>query len=127
LTKRTQTKKPTQQAPSTINSTPPKQAVEDVKVESNTVATPKPKRANSKAPAKPRGRPKKAVVEKPVPPEGRVGHEYQMPAPVSKAVDVASRNITYVSAGNAVPSKYEQFKAWLVFKLYQVTSLFRGY
>lgn len=123
MTKRKVTQKPN----TIINPTPPKQAVESDKDESNTVAAPKPKRANSKAPAKPRGRPKKAVVEKPVPPEGRVGYEHQMPAPVSKAVDVASRTITYVSAGNAVPSKYEQFKSWLVYRLYVVTSYFRGY
>lgn len=77
------------------------------------------KRANSKAPAKPRGRPKKIVGEPTV--------EINLPAPVSKVVDVDSRTITYASAGNAVPSKYGQFKAWLVFKLYVVTSYFRGF
>ena len=114
------TKRKIPQKPSaTINSTPPKQAVESDKAESNTVATPKPKRANSKAPAKPRGRPKKAAVEPKI--------EINIPAPVSKAIDVGSRTITYASAGNAIPSKYEQFKAWLVFKLYVLTSYFRGY
>lgn len=77
------------------------------------------KRANSKAPAKPRGRSKKIVGEPTV--------EINLPAPVSKVVDVDSRTITYASAGNAVPSKYGQFKAWLVFKLYVVTSYFRGF
>ena len=123
MTKRTNKPK----AAPTINSTAPVSSIESDKAESNTVATPKPRRANSKATAKPRARTKKVVVEKPVPPEGRVGQEYQMPAPISKAIDVDSRTITYASAGNAVPSKYEQFKAWLVFKLYHYTSYFRGY
>ena len=118
MTKRSKPKATSTVAP-TINSTAPKQAVESDKAESNTVATPKPKRANNKAPVKPRGRPKKTVVEPKV--------EINLPAPVSKAVDVDSRTITYASAGNAVPSKYEQFKAWLVYKLYVVTSYFRGY
>ncbi len=121
------TKRKTPQKPNAaINSTPPKQAIESDKVESNTVATPKPKRANSKAPAKPRGRPKKVVVEKPTPPEGRVGQEYQMPVPVIKAIDVDSRTITYASTGKP-PSLYSRFKDWLVFKLYYYTSYFRGY
>jgi len=57
----------------------------------------------------------------------RLKEEINLPAPVSKAIDVDSRTITYASAGNAVPSKYEQFKAWLVFKLYYHTSYFRGF
>lgn len=50
MTKRTQTKKPTQQAPSTINSTAPKQGVESVKPKTNTQVAQKPKQA--KTPAK---------------------------------------------------------------------------
>lgn len=127
MTKRTNKPKATP----TINSTAPKQAVESDNGESNTVAAPKTKRANSKAPAKPRGRPKKALVE-------RVGDDLvytedgkqlldEALTTVNKVIDVDSRTVTYVSAGNAVPSKYEQFKAWLVFKLYYYTSYFRGY
>ena len=108
-----------------------KQLSESVEAKSNTrvaKTTKAPTNAPQKASTtKPRGRPKKVVTEKPVPPEGRGGQEYQMPAPVSKAIDVDSRNITYASAGNAVPSKYAQFKAWLVFKLYYYTSYFKGY
>ena len=128
MTKRTKPKA-TPTATPTINSTPTKQAVESDKAESKARVASKGKQANSKAPAKPKGRPKKVVVEKPVPPEGRVALEYQMPAPLSKAIDVDSRTITYTyaSAGNAVPSKYEQFKAWLVYRLYVVTSYFRGF
>ena len=129
MTKRTKPKA-TQTVAPTINSTAPVSLVESVKAESKDKVATKGKQANSttkKATVKPRGRPKKAVVEKPVPPEGRVGQEYRIPAPVSKAIDVDSRTITYASAGNAVPSKYEQFKAWLVFKLHQLTFPFRGY
>jgi hypothetical protein len=50
MTKRNTTKKPTPQAPSTINSTAPKQAVEGTKVQSNTTTPPKAKQA--KTPAK---------------------------------------------------------------------------
>ena len=125
MTKRSKPKA-TPTATPTINSTAPVSPVESVKVESKAKVASKPK-TPTKTAQKPRGRPKKVVVEKPVPPEGRVALEYQMPAPLSKAIDVDSRTITYASAGNAVPSKYEQFKAWLVFKLYVVTSYFRGY
>lgn len=130
MTKRTNKPKAAPTVAPTINSTAPTSPLEGVKAETKAKVASKPKQANStvkKAPSKPRSRSKKAVVEKPAPPEGRVGQEHQMPAPVSKVVDVDSRTITYASAGNAVPSKYEQFKAWLVFKLYVVTSYFRGY
>jgi transcription initiation factor IIF auxiliary subunit len=50
MTKRNTTKKPTPQAPSTINSTAPKQPVESVKAQTNTTASPKAKQA--KTPAK---------------------------------------------------------------------------
>lgn len=122
MTKRTSKPKATPTVAPTINSTPPKQAVESDKAESKAKVASKPKKAPStakKAPSKPRSRSKKAVVEPKV--------EINLPAPVSKAIDVDSRTVTYASAGNAVPSKYEQFKAWLVFKLYVVTSYFRGY
>lgn len=118
MTKRTKPKA-TPTATPTINSTAPVSPVESVKAESKARVASKGKQANSKAPAKPKGRPKKAVVEPKV--------EINLPAPVSKAVDVDSRTITYSSADNAVPSKYEQFKAWLVFKLYHYTSYFRGF
>lgn len=105
----------------TINSTARKQAVESDKDESNTVATTKPKRANSKATAKPRGRPKKVVVEPKV--------EINLPAPVSKAIDVDSRTITYWEEQEVAPtpSLCSRFKDWLVFRLYFYTSYFRGY
>lgn len=119
MTKRTNKPKAAPTVAPTINSTAPKQAVESDKAETKARVATKPKRANSKATAKPRGRPKKVAVEPKV--------EINLPAPVSKAIDVDSRTITYASAGNAVPSKYEQFKAWLVYKLYVVTSYFRGY
>lgn len=117
MTKRKTTQKPN----TTINSTAPKQAVESDKVESNTVTTPKPKRANNKAPVKPRGRPKKTVVEPKV--------EINIPAPVSKAIDVDSRTITYWEKQEVMPtiSLYSRFKDWLVFKLYYYTSYFRGF
>ena len=114
----------------TINSIAPKQAVESDKAESNTVATPKPKRANSKAPAKPRGRPKKVVVQLQGIVEPRdVKITISPPAPVSKAIDVDSRTVTYWEKQEVTPapSLYSRFKAWLVFKLYYYTSYFKGY
>ena len=122
MTKRTNKPKATSTVAPTINSTAPTSPVESVKVESKAKVASKGKQANStakKAPAKPRARSKKAVVEPKV--------EINLPAPVSKAIDVDSRTITYASAGKAVPSKYEQFKAWLVYKLYYYTSYFRGF
>ena len=112
-----------------------KQLSESVEAKSNTVAAKTTKTSTNTSQkastAKPRGRPKKALIEK-------KGNEIvyteagkqlldETLATVSKAIDVDSRTVTYTSAGNAVPSKYEQFKAWLVFKLYVVTSYFRGY
>ena len=82
------------------------------------------KRANSKAPAKPRGRPKKIVGEPTV--------EINLPAPVSKAVDVAHPiKITYkydpAWDKETTPSLYSRFRGWLVYKLCVVTSYFRGF
>lgn len=128
------TKRKTPQKPNAaINSTPPKQAVGSDKVESNTVAAPKPKRANNKAPAKPRGRPKKALVE-------RVGDDLvytedgkqlldEALTTVNKVIDADSRTITYWEEQEVTPtpSLYSRFKAWLVFKLYHYTSFFRTY
>lgn len=122
MTKRTNKPKTPQTVVPTINSTAPVKPVESVKAESKARVATKPKQANSttkKATAKPSGRSKKIVGEPTV--------EINLPAPVSKALDVDSRIITYASAGNAVPSKYEQLKAWLVFKLYHYTSYFRGF
>ncbi len=136
MTKRTQTNKPkaaSTVAP-TINSTAPTSPVESVKVETKAKVASKSKQANStvkKATTKPRGRSKKVVAEPTV--------EINLPAPVSKAVDVDSRTITYVDPRvltkhvvtdygvEPKPSKYGQFKAWLVFKLYHYTSYFRGF
>lgn len=121
MTKRTKPKATPTVAP-TINSTPTKQAVESDKAETKAKVATKPKtptKTAQKTTAKPSGRSKKIVGEPTV--------EINLPAPVSKVVDVDSRTITYASAGNAVPSKYGQFKAWLVFKLYVVTSYFRGF
>ena len=119
MTKRTKPKVTPIVAP-TISSTAPVSPVESDKAESNTVATPKPKRANNKAPAKPRGRPKKAVVEPKV--------KINLPAPVSKAVDVAPPiKITYkydpAWDREPTPSLYDRFVCWL----FKVTYLFRGY
>ena len=122
MTKRTNKPKTTVPVAPTSPLQAPTEAVESVKAESKAKVATKSKQANStakKATAKPRGRSKKVVAEPAV--------EVNLPAPVSKAIDVGSRTITYASAGNAVPSKYEQFKAWLVYKLYVVTSYFRGY
>lgn len=134
MTKRTNKPKTTPTIAPTINSTPPKQAVESVKAESKAKVATKSKQANStakKATTKPRSRSKKTVVEPTI--------EINLPAPVSKAIDVDSRTITYVDPRvltkhvvtdygvEPQPSKYEQFKAWLVYKLYVVTSYFRGY
>lgn len=122
MTKRTNKPKATSTVAPTINSTPTKQAVESDKAETKAKVATKPKtptKTAQKTTAKPRGRSKKIVGEPTV--------EINLPAPVSKVVDVDSRTITYASAGNAVPSKYGQFKAWLVFKLYVVTSYFRGF
>lgn len=143
MTKRTQTNKPkaTPTVVPTINSTAPTSPVESVKAETKAKVASKGKQANStakkgisaanKSPAKPRGRSKKIVAEPTV--------EVNLPAPVSKAIDVDSRTITYVDPRlltkhvvtdygvEPQPSKYEQFKAWLVFKLYVVTSYFRGF
>lgn len=120
MTKRTKPKA-TQTAAPTINSTAPVSSIESIKAGTNTVATPKPKRANSKATAKPRGRPKKVAVEPKV--------EINLPAPVSKAIDVDSRTITYWEKQEVTPtpSLYSRFKDWLVFKLYYYTSYFRGF
>lgn len=119
MTKRTNKPK----APSTASPKAPKQPVEAIKQESNTGVAKRTK-ASTNAPQKAstgrRGRPKKIVVE----PNAT---EVNSPAPLQKAVDVESRTINYQSAGNAIPSKYEQFKAWLVFKLYYYTSFFKGY
>lgn len=114
MTKRKTTQKLPLQAPT--------ESVETIKEESNSKVAGKPKQVNStakKATTKAKGRSKKVVAEPTV--------EVNLPAPVSKVIDVDSRTITYASAGNAVPSKYEQFKAWLVYKLCVVTSYFRGF
>lgn len=130
MTKRTKPK-----ATSTAAPQAPTEAIESVKAETNTTVASKPKQANTTAKKAStggrRGRPKKALVE-------RVDDDLvytedgkqlldEALTTVNKVIDVDSRTITYVSAGNAVPSKYEQFKAWLVFKLYYYTSYFRGY
>ena len=127
MTKRTQTNKPkaTPTVAPTINSTAPTSPVESIKVETKAKVASKPKQANSttkKAPAKPRARSKKAVP---------VEQKKELIA-VELVQDSAGKVVAqeaqpYASAGNAVPSKYEQFKSWLVFKLYVVTSYFRGY
>lgn len=123
LTKR---KTPTKQAPQ--DST---EAVESFKQESNTKVAQATTTAKKASTGGRRGRPKKTVVEPKV--------EINIPAPVSKVIDVDSRTITYVYPSVLTkhvvtdygvapqPSKYEQFKAWLVFKLYHYTSYFRGY
>lgn len=111
-----------------------KQLSESVEAKINTTVAKKSKastNASQKASTGRRGRPKKALVEK-------VGDDLvytengkqlldESLTIVNKVIDVDSRTITYASAGNAVPSKYEQFKAWLTYKLYQITSPFRGY
>lgn len=130
MTKRTSKPKATP----TISQNATKQPVEKIKQESNTKVAPKAKastNASQKTSTGRRGRPKKALVEK-------VGDDLvytengkqlldESLTIVNKVIDVDSRTITYASAGNAVPSKYEQFKAWLVSKLYHYTSYFKGY
>jgi hypothetical protein len=112
MTKRTNKPKATQAVAPTINSTAPKQAVERVKVETKAK---KPKQANStakKAPQKPRARTKKVVVEKPIPPEGKVVPEVTYVDPM-----------TMVKPTEPKPSLYDRFVGWL----FKVTYLFRGY
>ena len=134
MTKRTNKPKATPTVAPTINSTAPTSPVEGVKSESKAKVATKSKQANStakNATTKPRGRSKKVVAEPTV--------DINLPAPVSKAIDVDSRTITYVDPRvltkhvvtdygvEPQPPKYEQFKAWLVFKLYHYTSYFRGF
>ena len=115
MTKRTKPKVTPIVAP-TISSTAPVSPVESDKAETNTVATPKPKRASSKAkkaPSKPRARSKKAI---------------EIVSP-TKVVDAESRIITYVNPMTLAkptepkPSLYDRFVCWL----FKVTYLFRGY
>lgn len=134
MTKRTNKPKATPTVAPTINSTAPVKPVENVEAESKAKVASKSKQASStakKATTKPRSRSKKVVAEPTV--------EVNLPAPVSKAIDVDSRTITYVDPRiltkhvvtdygvEPQPSKYEQFKAWLVYRLYVVTSYFRGF
>jgi hypothetical protein len=104
---------------SAIASAAPKQPIEAVKPESNTKVASKPK-TPIKAPQgatgvakKARTRTKKAVVvEKPVPPEGKV---------VSEATYVAPNRAILVA--EPPPSLYDRFVGWLC----RVTYNFRGY
>ena len=132
MTKRTNKPKAAQTVAPTINSTAPVSPTEDVKAESKAKVASKGKQANTtakkgisaanKSPAKPRARSKKAV---PVEQKKELIAVELVQDSAGKVVAKEAR--PYASAGNAVPSKYEQFKAWLVFKLYVVTSYFRGY
>ena len=125
MTKRTNKPKATPTVAPTINSTAPTSPVESVKAESKARVATKPKQANNtakKAPSKPRARSKKAV---PVEQKKELIAVELVQDSAGKVVAQEAR--PYASAGNAVPSKYEQFKAWLVFKLYIVTSYFRGF
>lgn len=125
MTKRTNKPKAAPTAAPTINSTAPTSPVESIKTESKAKVASKPKQANStakKAPSKPRSRTKKAV------PVEQKKELIAVELVLNSAGKVVAREAQpYASAGNAVPSKYEQFKAWLVFKLYVITSYFRGY
>jgi hypothetical protein len=112
MTKRTNKPK----APSTVAPQAPTEAVGSVKLKTNTIVAPSAKKATivaKKATTKPRGRPKKAaVVEKPVPPEGKVVSEVTYVAP-SRAILVAE----------PPPPLYDRFVGWLC----RVTYNFRGY
>ena len=121
MTKRTKPKAAQTVAP-TINSTAPTSPVESVKAESKARVASKGKQANSTAKKAPRARSKKAV---PVEQKKELIAVELVQDSAGKVVAKEAR--PYASAGNAVPSKYEQFKAWLVFKLYHYTSYFRGY
>lgn len=118
MTKRKTTQKPNTAgaATPTVNSTSPVSPVENVKAESNTVVAPKHKQANSKAPAKPRGRPKKKVI---------IEQVYEVLEPKGEVTYVAPNRAILVA--DKPPSLYSRFKAWLVFKLYHYTSYFRGF
>lgn len=114
MTKRKATPKTTP----TINSTAPKQAVESVKGKTNTVVVPTATKAVQKPTGKPRGRPKKAI---PIAVQNGKG---------DKVVLVDPNTITYPDMKVLVavpPTLIARFKAWLVYKLYYVTSFFRGY
>lgn len=124
MTKRTKPKA-TPTVALTINSTAPTSSVGNVKTESKARVATKPKQANStatKAPSKPRARSKKQK-------DTFVYEEF--PDQTLKQNLVA--NVLYEQPTvvgqlpEPKPSKYEQFKAWLVFKLYHYTSYFRGY
>lgn len=125
MTKRTNKPKATPTVAPTINSTAPVSLVESDKAESKAKVASKPKQANTtakKATAKPRARTKKTA---PTDQKKELIAVELVQDSAGKVVAQEAR--PYASAGNAVPSKYEQFKAWLVFKLYHYTSYFRGY
>lgn len=129
MTKRTNKPKATSTVAPTINSTAPTSLTESVKAESKAKVATKGKQANGtakKAPQITTEVVKKATQPKTQAKRPRTKKVTSVSSP-TKDVDVDSRTITYASAGNAVPSKYGQFKAWLVFKLYVVTSYFRGF
>jgi hypothetical protein len=130
MTKHTKPKATSTVAP-TINSTAPTSPIENVKAESKAKVASKPKQANStakKAPSKSRARSKKVTVE---------GHFKPTEENLNKLVESSEAAYQkYKETGklsgttrvvDPEPPKYEQFKAWLVFKLYVVTSLFRTY
>jgi len=136
LTKRTQTNKPkaTPTVAPTINSTAPTSPVESIKVESKARVATKSKQANStakKAPAKPRARSKKAAVKVDVPELSQQDKDARiLRANVTiTQVDpsVLTKHVVTDCGVEPKPSKYGQFKAWLVFKLYHYTSYFRGF
>mgnify|MGYP003402456706 FL=1 len=137
MTKHTKPKATSTVAP-TINSTAPTSPIENVKAESKAKVASKPKQANStakkgisaanKSPSKSRARSKKVTVE---------GHFKPTEENLNKLVESSEAAYQkYKETGelsgttrvvDPEPPKYEQFKAWLVYKLYVVTSYFRGY
>ena len=130
MTKRTKPKAAQTVAP-TINSTAPTSPVESVKAESKARVASKGKQANSTAKKAPRARSKKAAVKVDIP---ELSQE-------DKTARILRANVTITQVDPSVltkhvvtdygvapqPSKYEQFKAWLVYRLYVVTSYFRGF
>jgi len=96
------------------------ETIESVEAKTNTTVAKLPKKANSTTTgASKRTRSKKAGEKV----------EINLPAPVSKVVDVDSRTITYVGENRTIlvadkpPSLYDRFVGWL----FRITLPFRGY
>lgn len=131
MTKRTNKPKATPTVAPTINSTAPTSPTEDVKAESKARVASKGKQANSTAKKAPRARSKKAAVKVDIPElsqEDKTARILRANVTITQVdPSVLTKHVVTDYGVEPKPSKYEQFKAWLVFKLYHYTSYFRGF